>query len=85
MLPNVIWTEIFENTFVWLISTSSIRWYSFWLAALGFTWPATQNRGGLCEDRRSEIADSVSSENAAAMVPVTASAYQYKATRSVVA
>ena len=85
MLPNVIWTEIFENTFDWLISTSSIRWYSFWLAVLGFTWPATQNRGGLCEDRRSEIADSASGENAAATVPVTASAYQYKAARSVVA
>ena len=77
--------EIFETTFDWLISTSSIRWYSFWLAALGFTWPATQNKGGLCEDCRSKIADSASSENAAATVPVTASAYQYKATGSVVA
>jgi len=71
---------------LWLVNLDFLyRWYNFWLAALVFTWPATQNRGGLCEDRRSEIADSASSENAAATVPVTASAYQYKAARSVVA
>ena len=64
---------MFETTFYWLISTSFIRWYSFWLAALGFAWPATQNRGGLCKDHQNEIADSASSDNAAAMVPVTAS------------
>ena len=77
--------EIFESTFDWLISTSSIRWYSFWLAALGFTWPVTQNRSGFCKDHQSEIANSASSENAATTVAVTTSTYQYKAAHSVVA
>ena len=65
MLPNITWTKICETTFDWLNSTSSSHWCSFWLAALEYTWPATQNRSCLCEDHRSKIVDSASRENEA--------------------
>ena len=64
MLPNITWMEICETTFDLLNSTSSVRWYSFWLAALEYAWPTTENRSCLCEDSRSKIADSASSEYA---------------------
>ena len=64
--------------YLWLVKLDLLYpLYSFWLAALRFTWPATQNRRGLCEVRRSEIDRSASSENAAADSVRHDSAYQY--------